>query len=177
MFGNAELLEDRSVLWKKVVGGMRERGEVRKELVLRCQMHPETETRIREPSHFRLVGDGGCNKPCECQLDCGHACRKRCHRDSHDLVSCPMECNAKMPACHHVCASICHGLEAACPPCGVWVNRGMPGCGHGQEMRCHVDVEDHECKTPCNVALPCGHPCPKKCAQPHADRCLERVSR
>ncbi|KAL2628674.1 hypothetical protein R1flu_013360 [Riccia fluitans] len=61
-------------------------------LELCCQNHPEVKTVIRKEEDFKLVADGGCTRPCEALLECGHICPRCCHPGSHDDVICQHPC-------------------------------------------------------------------------------------
>ncbi len=46
-------------------------------LMLVCQNHPETVTPIRTAAEFDAYArEGGCSKPCDKRLPCGHACQR-----------------------------------------------------------------------------------------------------
>ncbi|KAI5071830.1 hypothetical protein GOP47_0014081 [Adiantum capillus-veneris] len=74
MFGNGELLCKKSELWEGVVKELQQSDAYGNALILTCQNHPDRETKIQKPSDFRSAPDGGCDKACELQLSCGHAC-------------------------------------------------------------------------------------------------------
>ncbi|EFJ36065.1 hypothetical protein SELMODRAFT_438270 [Selaginella moellendorffii] len=135
IFGNAELLTRKSDLWRKILEILQEQHSIGDALVLRCQNHPDTETPVRKIQDFRLVGDGGCNRPCEFQLECGHACPRRCHPGSHDAVICPKQCEKIREECGHSCANLCHG-DRPCRPCQILVAKINPSCGHEQRIPC-----------------------------------------
>ncbi|EFJ18745.1 hypothetical protein SELMODRAFT_315, partial [Selaginella moellendorffii] len=176
MFGNAELLTRKSDLWRKILEILQEQHSIGDALVLRCQNHPDTETPVRKIQDFRLVGDGGCNRPCEFQLECGHACPRRCHPGSHDAVICPKQCEKIREECGHSCANLCHG-DRPCRPCQILVAKINPSCGHEQRIPCATKVEEVACSSPCPRPLPCGHPCPSSCGRPCETKCCESVVR
>eukprot|EP00897_Mesotaenium_endlicherianum_P010724 jgi/Mesen1/9680/ME000680S09086 len=172
MLGNAQLLAAKSPqLWGRVLRELREQGCVAPSITLRCQNHEDTLTEVSESAHFKVVEDGGCSKPCEFQLDCGHACPRRCHPGGHNDVACFKECKRELPACQHLCNARCHGLEEGCPPCARRVQKTMPECGHVQTMACSAMPEDHRCAAKCAKVLACGHACDRQCFQLCTERC------
>ena len=54
-------------------------GCVKDHLELCCQNHPDTVTTITYASDFHHVSEGGCERPCDFRLECGHACQMMCH--------------------------------------------------------------------------------------------------
>ena len=98
ILGNAQSLEayKKNDMWHQILTLMREQECVGTELEaipvtslhhvilrlaffaqLKCQIHPESKTKISHWNQFDLmVGDGGCALPCEQQLPCGHICRR-----------------------------------------------------------------------------------------------------
>ncbi|GAB0488799.1 hypothetical protein MMPV_000008 [Pyropia vietnamensis] len=60
------------------------RGAIGRSLPLRCQPHGNASS-VSSAQDFAVVaGDGGCAGECGFQLDCGHACPRRCHADDRD---------------------------------------------------------------------------------------------
>ncbi|GLJ17597.1 hypothetical protein SUGI_0306460 [Cryptomeria japonica] len=172
IFGNAELLASKSSLWESVIQKLGSANSIGPALSLACQNHPETETKVSKAEDFRLVQDGGCSRPCEYQLKCGHACPWRCHPSKHDIIICPKPCPNKFEnACDHQCTEICHFPED-CPPCRVPVPKVIPKCGHQLVLHCSSPVEDALCIQPCEVRFDCGHLCSSKCGRP-CPPCME----
>ncbi|XP_057868055.2 uncharacterized protein LOC131075241 isoform X1 [Cryptomeria japonica] len=166
IFGNAELLASKSDLWESVIQKLGSAKSIGPALSLACQNHPQTETKVSQAEDFRLVEDGGCSRPCEYQLECGHACPRRCHPSNHDRIICPKPCPNKFDnACGHQCTVICHFPED-CPPCRVPIPKVLPNCGHQLVLHCSSPVEDALCIEPCDVIFDCGHPCRSKCGRP-----------
>ncbi|KAL2634476.1 hypothetical protein R1flu_005955 [Riccia fluitans] len=95
IFGNATLLAKRSDLWNKVIRVLQNDNALDTKFEFCCQNHPDTKTIVRKEEEFRLVADGGCSRPCEVQLVCGHVCPRRCHPGSHDDVICPKQCRRR----------------------------------------------------------------------------------
>jgi len=59
-------------MWESIIQRMGSSNSIGPAIMLACQNHPQTETRVSEVEDFRQVEDGGCNKPCEYQLKCEH---------------------------------------------------------------------------------------------------------
>ena len=75
--GNFDLLAEKSKLWKEVVMAAKSTGIFGSELHLVCHNHPEDEgVRAVSAEDFTRVPEGGCMKPCEYRLKCGHVCPK-----------------------------------------------------------------------------------------------------
>ncbi|CAM6099898.1 unnamed protein product [Calypogeia fissa] len=174
IFGNADLLAKKSTLWNDVTTKMRNSGELGPQLELHCQNHPGTITKISTAEDFKQVEDGGCSLPCDFQLDCGHACPRRCHPGSHDLIVCPKSCLRQHDDCSHSCNVLCHGFED-CPPCKVIVTRQLPHCKHLQGVPCSNDLTEELCRSVCRETLQCGHRCKTLCGRPCTELCAEKV--
>ncbi|KAH9330791.1 hypothetical protein KI387_002899, partial [Taxus chinensis] len=148
IFGNAELLASKSSLWESIIQKLGNAKSIGPALSLACQNHPKTETKVSQAEDFRQVEDGGCSKPCEYQLKCGHACPRRCHPSNHDRIICPKPCPKKFEdACGHQCTVICHFPED-CPPCRVPIPKVLPICGHQIVLHCSASVENALCPEP-----------------------------
>ncbi|CAM6099895.1 unnamed protein product [Calypogeia fissa] len=170
IFGNADLLAAKSTLWNDVTTSLRNSGELGSRLELYCQNHPEIITRISTAEDFKQVEDGGCSFPCDVQLGCGHACPRRCHPGSHDLILCPKPCLMEREECLHSCSLRCHGSED-CPPCKVIVTKKLLNCEHLQGVECSKDLSEEKLIRKCGhrcIGL-CGEPCPKKCRVCHPE--------
>eukprot|EP01018_Ginkgo_biloba_P024577 Gb_08232 [translate_table: standard] len=174
IFGNGELLGSKSSLWESIIGKLRLSDCIGPKLTLACQNHPRTETKVSAAEDFRQVEDGGCSKPCESQLKCGHACPRRCHPSNHDRIICSKPCPWKFEAsCGHRCTKLCH-FPTECPPCETPVPKVLPQCGHGIILPCSAAIEDAICHEPCSKTLDCGHPCRSMCGRP-CRPCMVRV--
>ncbi|KAL2628683.1 hypothetical protein R1flu_013369 [Riccia fluitans] len=143
IFGNATLLAKKSDLWNNVISTLQKDNALDTKLELCCQNHPDTKTVIRKAEDFRLVSDGGCSRPCEVQLECGHGCPRRCHLGYHDEVVCPHPCAKTYESCRHTCSQVYHG-SSECPPCETLVFKTFPECGHSQEMECRTEPKSVE---------------------------------
>ena len=100
IMGNAELLSNRSEMWRTIIEDLREAGRLGPGLPISCYNHPDYIKYITEPEmiplvspdgevllsdHHRLLMSyvGGCIRPCGKRLNCGHSCpwkASRCHR-------------------------------------------------------------------------------------------------
>lgn len=61
---------------------------------LRCFIHQDRVTSVKEVYDFNKCPKGGCDKICNIDLKCGHNCRMFCHvldRD-HKLYRCNQPC-------------------------------------------------------------------------------------
>jgi len=72
IFGNAKLLSSRSTMWESIIQRLGSSNSIGLIIILACQNHPQTETRVSEAKDLRQVEDKGCRKPCEYQLKCDH---------------------------------------------------------------------------------------------------------
>lgn len=63
-------------------------------LTLRCQVHQNRVTEVKEESDFSRCPEGGCDEVCGMDLNCGHTCQMMCHiknRD-HQAYRCKQSC-------------------------------------------------------------------------------------
>ena len=84
--GNFDLLSKHSVIWNKIVADFNASSSIGTALPLVCQIHQEEATAETAEDFSEKVPDGGCLKPCEVRLDCGHACKKLCHPNDPEHV-------------------------------------------------------------------------------------------
>ncbi|KAG0728367.1 NFX1-type zinc finger-containing protein 1 [Chionoecetes opilio] len=123
-----------------------------------CQ-HEVTMPCCQDPSLFL------CPEDCDTRLDCGHKCKKKCHRTrdpDHQKYSCMEQCTRINVGCsqNHPCLKRCY---QECGSCVVLVNKELP-CGHGaKDVECAGPVEEIKCQKKCKKTLPCGHACKKLC--------------
>ncbi|KAH7439194.1 hypothetical protein KP509_04G049100 [Ceratopteris richardii] len=176
IFGNGDLLMKKSKLWQDVVKNVKGSNSYGDALTLVCPNHPDKEVKVKNPDDFRHVPDGGCDRPCEYQLNCGHVCPKHCHPGGHDKMVCTKRCLRKQSACNHECQASCHGFET-CPPCRVLIQKILPQCGHSARISCLTSVEAVVCRAPCSRMLKCSHPCERKCGMSCTTSCLKPVER
>lgn len=142
ILGNIRLLAGSgSKLWIHVQQITGKNQELGKEMVLRCDRHPDQTVKVKKPEDFPICGIV-CKLKCGSMLDCGHPCQLPCRNNCHHAEAlCQQSVSARLPCSHSVPV-----------PCGTAANEGaiLPPCQSGR----------------CAKKLPCGHPCPLKCADP-----------
>ena len=186
IIGNATLLARNSDLWKKIFADMKRQGSMGGELKLSCQNHPENVILASTAEDFEKAPEGGCSKPCEIKLTCGHICEHPCHPldlEHMDQFACQQPCSKSLCDLGHRCHKIC---GQPCGPCMEKVKKIIPECGHEQQVPCSQDPSTFKCtkmvpkkasacghinKVPCSKSpddivckepcgkLQCGHPC------------------
>ncbi|KAH0619379.1 hypothetical protein JD844_003897 [Phrynosoma platyrhinos] len=161
-------------LWSKILHTLREKGHAGHALVLSCQNHPETRTEVARAADFDAVPEGGCNRPCEARLSCGHVCTRACHPYDplHQGFQCMKPCQKVLCQDGHRCPGMCF---QPCGKCKVKVPKTLPQCGHQQQVPCSTATEEFCCQEPCGRVLRCGHKCKLTCGQVCARRCPEMV--
>ncbi|XP_070552965.1 NFX1-type zinc finger-containing protein 1-like [Ptychodera flava] len=164
--GNLDNLTLNSELWSKVIADAKKINETGPSLPLVCQCHPDHVTYVSQSSDFNLVPLGGCGKPCQSKLSCGHECPRPCHPldREHSAITCKHDCMKVVCDQGHTCSNKC-GVPCDVT-CKTKVEKVMPQCGHTQEVECGSDLSSFSCKYPCEITLPCGHlqnvPCATK---------------
>ncbi|XP_026856434.2 NFX1-type zinc finger-containing protein 1 [Electrophorus electricus] len=171
--GNTEMFSQVK-LWSNILHTLREKDQVGRALTLSCQNHPETCTQVACANDFLKVPEGGCNKPCEYRLDCGHVCIRMCHPydTEHKKYKCNKNCTKVLCELGHNCPRLCY---QECGKCKVPIEKVIPKCQHNQWMPCHVDPNSFLCMVPCEKKLSCGHPCQATCGQPCTAFCKVKV--
>ena len=175
--GNFTLLSNHSDIWSNIVADLKASGSIAKALPLVCQIHHD-ELQAESAKDFNeKARDGGCQRPCEVRLDCGHACRQFCHpRDAEHLEYCCVQpCSKKINGCDHDCPKLC--WEKCVRHCGKLVTKKLPICGHDAQARCDTNPRMVKCKVRCEKALSCGHQCQTYCGAPCTEKCQELVKR
>ncbi|CAI9736495.1 Hypothetical predicted protein [Octopus vulgaris] len=79
VIGNFKLLATNSPLWAEILLSLEEKKILVDAMILKCQNHPETCAQVTSFEDFCKAPEGGCLKPCEARLDCGHTCALLCH--------------------------------------------------------------------------------------------------
>ena len=175
--GNFDVFVGGNKLWNKVIESAKEAGCFGEELQLYCQNHPEDKgVMVKHHKDFTKVPEGGCMKPCDFRLSCGHQCARVCHtydRD-HKMYQCKKKCERKNCELGHKCPGICCAI---CKPCQKPVEKVIPKCQHIQSVPCSVEPERFICREKCSHLLPCGHSCKNLCGEAHTDQCREKVER
>ncbi|NXL46082.1 ZNFX1 protein, partial [Podilymbus podiceps] len=172
--GNMRML-GKVPLWSKIIHTLREKGHIGRSLVLCCQNHPQTKTLVSTAADFSKVPEGGCSRPCEFRLSCGHVCTRACHPydTQHKEYQCLKPCQKVLCADGHRCPWSCY---EPCGPCMVIVEKTISKCGHLQMVPCSIPDNEFLCQEPCQKKLNCGHTCNKFCGQECTKRCPELVT-
>ncbi|XP_032369209.1 NFX1-type zinc finger-containing protein 1 isoform X2 [Etheostoma spectabile] len=173
--GNQSMLSQVE-LWSNIFHTLREKDQVGSALTLCCQNHPDRQIKASRADDFKQAPEGGCTKPCEFRLECGHVCTRICHPSDpeHKKYLCHKDCQKILCDQGHRCTLLCH---EECPKkCPVKVEKIIPQCQHTQMVPCHKDPQTFTCKKPCQKLLPCGHPCDSFCGEPCTKRCMVKVT-
>ncbi|CAG2059761.1 unnamed protein product [Timema podura] len=158
-------LTQSSAVWPKIKASLESQGAVGPCLTLRCQVHPEQRNYAYTAADFaRHAPEGGCLKPCNVLMPCGHVCQSVCHVQNREHINykCQQPCFRNPPDCklEHMCPKRCF---ENCGECVVKVERKLP-CDHLVHLPCHVDYEIYKCHVNVAVTLPhCEHPAEKPC--------------
>ena len=174
--GNMTMLAKTNDLWSLIRADMIKDGGIGRELELCCQNHPRTVTTVSKASDFDKAPEGGCTKPCEFRLHCGHVCSLSCHPydPQHKEYKCKKPCARTCPR-EHACSRRCY---QQCGNCTVKVPRVLSECGHVQLVPCHQENESFICREPCPKLLACGHSCVNRCGDWNCtQRCLVSVTK
>ncbi|NXT67826.1 ZNFX1 protein, partial [Chaetops frenatus] len=172
--GNMRML-GKVPLWNKIIQTLRENGHIGQSLELCCQNHPETKTQVSTGEDFNRVPEGGCSRPCEFRLSCGHVCTRACHPydPEHEEYQCLKPCQKVLCADGHRCPKSCYEL---CGKCMVKVEKTISRCGHKQMVPCHIPEREFKCLEPCQKKLECGHTCRNSCGETCTAACVEEVT-
>ena len=133
VIGDFSMLSKSSSNWKKVIEIAHTSQYIGHKLPLYCQNHPDTELMAEYGNDFRKAPQGGCEKDCDFKLECGHACRLKCH---------PKDASHKEYKCIEPCVCVCRN-------------------GHVCYKHCHK--EEFKCLEPCMRVCMNGHICYEKC--------------
>ncbi|OAX35179.1 hypothetical protein K503DRAFT_868436 [Rhizopogon vinicolor AM-OR11-026] len=194
IFGNAANLASRSPMWQRIIDELETNEALGPALPVACHRHPETLEYVSKPGQLpQLAPDGGCMRPCDFRLNCGHVCPFKCHSDDqkHACVTCTQTCTrlcTRGHPCTKLCASPCGdcffpeanvklpcGHSKASVPCqqlstlesvfcDFIVNKDLPHCEHAAPMACSTDPSTYPCKAPCSGIMGCcGRTCKAKC--------------
>jgi AAA domain len=194
--GNSECLTQLnagSAVWGPILNILSAAGQVRSGLPTFCQLHPDDDPiELRTPQDFRLYRpNGGCSRPCDFRMPCGHPCPKMCHPIDRDHIDaqrlCVEPCRRFPPGCklHHPCPKMC---KEKCGSCETRVGPVDLLCGHtsmhahcfevGSEAalklfssRCREEVHHtfagclHSVRTACSNARSSAPKCPSDCGK------------
>ncbi|XP_033626155.1 NFX1-type zinc finger-containing protein 1-like [Asterias rubens] len=175
--GNGTILK-KTQIWQDIIGTLEAENQVGSTLQLVCQNHPGTVAEVASAEDFRFkVPLGGCGRPCEFTLACGHRCESSCH---------PYDCDHTTYKCRVRCTQLCkrgeHSRNIECfesdNPCKEMVLKLTPKCGHESQVMCD-DFESADCTVPCTKKITCGHSCTNLCWQECtlASSCTVKVTR
>ncbi|NWY73157.1 ZNFX1 protein, partial [Erithacus rubecula] len=172
--GNMRML-GKVPLWNKIIQTLEKNGHIGQSLELCCQNHPETKTRVSTGEDFNRVPEGGCTRPCEFRLNCGHVCTRACHPydPEHKNYQCLKPCQKVLCADGHRCPKLCY---ERCGECMVKVEKTIRKCGHKQMVPCSMPEWKFKCLEPCQKKLNCGHTCRDSCGQQCTVKCPEQVT-
>ncbi|XP_063766744.1 NFX1-type zinc finger-containing protein 1 isoform X2 [Eleginops maclovinus] len=173
--GNSEML-GKVQLWSNIFHTLRQRDQIGDALTLYCQNHPDRKVKASCADDFKQAPEGGCIKPCEFRLVCGHVCTRVCHPydPEHKKYECRKKCQKTICDLGHRCPLDCY---KECPEkCQVKVEKIVPQCEHTQKIPCHQDPEKFVCQEPCIKLLDCGHPCVASCGESCTSYCKKKVT-
>lgn len=145
VLGNLSQFKAANNLWAHIIKEAEKENQVGTALQLKCELHHDREgmTVGKLRDFDQHSPDGGCSKPCQSRLECGHICLKACHPTDNDHIE---------------------------YKCIKMVDVGWKNCGH--QVPCHkANVHENYCKENCEHILSCGHGCQAKCGQPHTINC------
>ena len=190
--GNFRMLRKNAEVWEKIISDLVGKGSIGERLSVHCNNHPDYKFGIKYSREFEeYLPTGGCNRPCEYRLACGHVCGRKCHSDdlNHEKYECKKPCAISCESCGQTCSLQCY-QECKCtarvikvmPLCGhlqemlchqdpinqhcyMKCTKVMPHCGHEQELCCYQQPEYTPCQNKCEKLCPKGHPCPLLCSQ------------
>lgn len=175
VIGNFTLMSDKSKLWSSIVDHARRQQFLGEALPLYCQNHPNDDVMlVTEPSDFKKAPEGGCMKPCEFRLPCGHTCARVCHTydQDHEEYECNKPCTKPVCENGHKCSRRCN---QECGKCQIWIPKILPKCRHTEKVPCYLDPSNWSCTAKCRDTLPCGHPCCNLCGEAHTESCQMMV--
>ncbi|KAK3117984.1 hypothetical protein LTR53_000136 [Teratosphaeriaceae sp. CCFEE 6253] len=130
IFGNGMLLYEHktSNTWRKVIdimAGQKRKSERPKiapisrlgdALPVRCSNHNKRSLISCPSDWMEKTSAGGCDRPCEQRMPCGHQCVLTCHPFEHDTIICGQSCGKGLPCGHGICEGAC-GEVCACKVC------------------------------------------------------------
>jgi hypothetical protein len=145
LVGNSECLRHSKAghaVWSPILEMLAADGNLRFGLPTTCQLHPDDEPiELRTPEDFRSYRpNGGCNRPCDYRMPCGHTCPKTCHpidRRHEDAQRLCVEPCRRFPSdCRssHACLKLCN---EECGRCEASVGQVDLMCGHKKIAKCY----------------------------------------
>eukprot|EP00957_Ditylum_brightwellii_P164180 12500265-Ditylum_brightwellii.AAC.1 len=130
-------------VWRPLLKMLEDNNQLMKGLPTVCVQHPNDDIiELMKPKDFRKVRpNGGCSRPCDFRMTCGHVCPQMCHfiDKEHKIAQkkCMEPCRRFPPNCHlnHACPKPCN---EECGPCSERVDPTLLPCGHiFSSPRCH----------------------------------------
>ncbi|XP_066288823.1 NFX1-type zinc finger-containing protein 1-like [Branchiostoma lanceolatum] len=173
--GNLTMLSQTSTLWSKIIQELREQSCVGRHLMLCCQNHPDTSIMAVTEKDFEKAPAGGCMRPCDFRLTCGHVCASACHPTDpeHEEYMCKKPCGNVLCDLGHKCPKRCY---ETCDACQVLLEKTIPKCQHKQMVPCSTSPSEFICRIPCEKTLPCNHTCKNMCGQECSIPCMIEVT-
>lgn len=177
--GNFEMLASNSKLWTAIVETAKMDNIYGDGLLVSCPNHLTPQIEIKFADEFQAnCPEGGCLKPCEFRLQCGHTCPLKCHGydTAHTNIRCVKMC-ARSCSIGHPCNKKC---SQNCGDCYIKVQKIIPRCGHTDNVFCYIAPESAECSQRCGSVLSCDHQCSGKCGDCNKNgvhsKCMELVN-
>ncbi|KAG1731512.1 uncharacterized protein EDB91DRAFT_1154350 [Suillus paluster] len=194
IFGNAANLSSRSRMWQHIIEELERDEALGPALPIACHRHQDTLEYVSKPGQLpQIAPDGGCMRPCDFRLNCGHMCPFKCHSDDqkHASVTCMHACtrlctrghpctkqcaspcgncffpeaNVELPCGHSKASVPCHEISTLENVfCDFVVDKELPSCEHTARLTCSTDPSTYHCKAPCGGIMSCcGRTCKAKC--------------
>ncbi|CAH1269018.1 ZNFX1 [Branchiostoma lanceolatum] len=167
--------DEGNVGFLKIIQELREQSCVGRHLMLCCQNHPDTSIMAVTEKDFEKAPAGGCMRPCDFRLTCGHVCASACHPTDpeHEEYMCKKPCGNFLCDLGHKCPKFCY---ETCDDCQVLVEKTIPKCQHKQMVPCSTSPTEFICRIPCEKTLPCNHTCKNMCGQECSIPCMLKVT-
>lgn len=166
--GNFDCFAEKCELWNNLLQNLIAQEAIGDSLALYCQNHPDYKTFVAMKEDFSQAPDGGCMRPCDNRLPCGHSCPSVCHivdREHKGIYkNCSKKCDKIICENEHRCLRKCH-VDEECGKCTVMVEKIRPECGHSVKGLCSADPNEAYCCSPCERERSCGHKCKGRCSE------------
>ncbi|KIM23243.1 hypothetical protein M408DRAFT_264970, partial [Serendipita vermifera MAFF 305830] len=196
VFGNGDLLIQKSSMWRQVIQEFKDCDAYGSALPVACHRHKTDVQWVRDAKRLRQISpDGGCLRPCDSRLKCGHTCPSKCHADDeeHRFVRCYQACRracSKGHPCKRECWVPCGSCDFPLPQltldcghvlynapcylqddrstyrCREQVEKRLPDCEHRVVVDCFEDPSEIQCRVLCGELMAC---CQRLCNS----RCCE----
>lgn len=173
-------------IWSPILDTLANRNQLLKGLPTTCQLHPDDPPIVLTcKQDFREQRpNGGCSRPCNYRMACGHACRMACHPFDREHTEAQRQCLERCmrvpPGCpmDHPCPKLC---KDECGPCMSNVGPIQLSCGHSMaNVYCHEARDSkniEKLSRRCLVHVPftfdpCGHSGMTTCANSKKEKPL-----